>query len=115
LYYTQRVGRDFVEKNLNNISASFQRAVIEVLVKKTLHAAESFSIESVSVTGGVAANSQLREEFFKEGKSRNLRIYFPPLDFCTDNGAMIALAGGYRLERGECSGLDLTAVPNLKL
>ncbi|WP_438801667.1 Kae1-like domain-containing protein, partial [Enterobacter cloacae] len=69
----------------------------EVLVKKTLRAAREHGLKRIVVAGGVGANRQLREGLNAEGKKRGLRVYYPDLQFCTDNGAMIAFAGAMRL------------------
>ena len=83
------------EDNLKkeDIACSFQEASTEVLVKKALLAVEEFKVKNVVVAGGVSANKRLREKFKKVAKSKNLNIYFPPLNLCTDNGLMVAYTG----------------------
>lgn len=98
-----------------DIVASFQEAVVEVLVEKTIRACRTSSVGRIFVTGGVAANNRLRERFFERGKEEGLEVMVPEPHFCTDNGVMIAVAAYHRLKEGERAPLDLTAVPNLSL
>lgn len=83
---------------LQDLLASFQEAVVEVLVKKTIKAAEMYQVKHVAVVGGVAANSRLREKFREEAACRKLTLHIPPPRYCTDNAVMIA-AAGYRVWR----------------
>jgi N6-L-threonylcarbamoyladenine synthase len=81
-----------------DICASFQEAVVEVLVKKTLDAAKTHKLHSVVVGGGVAANSRLRAAFQAAAREAGLQLFLPDLSFCTDNAAMIAAAGYFKLK-----------------
>jgi N6-L-threonylcarbamoyladenine synthase len=105
---------EFIAAHRADIAASFQEAVADILVRKTLMAAENLQINQISVTGGVARNKRLRE-LFNERKSEKHEIFFPSPELCTDNGAMVAAAGSFHLERGEFSDLDHNAVPYLEL
>jgi N6-L-threonylcarbamoyladenine synthase len=102
-------------QDLADLCASFQASVVEVLVRKTRAAARRERIEHVQVCGGVAANSALRAEMIAAGSADGFAVYIPPPKRCTDNAAMIAAAGAVRLARGERSGYDLVADPNLPL
>ncbi|MEO6775686.1 MAG: tRNA (adenosine(37)-N6)-threonylcarbamoyltransferase complex transferase subunit TsaD [Kofleriaceae bacterium] len=98
-----------------DLCASYQAAIIEVLVRKTRRAARRLDLHHVQVCGGVAANSGLRAAMIAAGAADGFRVYIPPPARCTDNAAMIAAAGHYHLIRGERAGLDLDASPNAPL
>jgi N6-L-threonylcarbamoyladenine synthase len=98
-----------------DLAASFQEAVVEILAAKAFQAVEQMQVKSLLVAGGVAANSALRRKLETVGQEKEIKVYYPSLLLCTDNGAMIGAAGYHRFIRGERAGLDLNAVPNLKL
>ncbi len=100
---------------LADIAASFQEAVVDVLVSKTMRAATERGVRAVSVTGGVSANRRLRAAFRAAAERRGLQVYFPSLALCTDNGAMVAAAGYAHLARGERADLELDVVPSAPL
>jgi N6-L-threonylcarbamoyladenine synthase len=102
------------EKTLGLI-ASFQRTVVDDLKRKTFQAAEALGADSVLVSGGVAANRELRERFAAEAQRRGLPIAFPSLALSTDNAAMIAAAAWPRFQAGNFAPLDLTADASLSL
>lgn len=93
-------------------AASFQEAVTDVLVKKTLSAAREYGARNILLAGGVAANKKLREKFQSESP---MPVIFPELVNCTDNAAMVAACGYLHLKRGEKAGLELDAIPDLSL
>jgi N6-L-threonylcarbamoyladenine synthase len=96
-----------------DVAASFQSAVTDVLVKNTITACERTGVNTVTLAGGVAANRELRKKLREEAEARGLSTVFPDPVLCTDNAAMIACAAFYRYMRGEREGLDLNAVPGL--
>ncbi len=100
---------------LPDIAASFQEALVEVAVRKTVAAAAAHDVEQVLLAGGVAANSRLRGAMADACDRANLRLLAPTPALCTDNGAMIAAAGWNRLIKGERSASDLAADPGLAL
>jgi N6-L-threonylcarbamoyladenine synthase len=98
-----------------DLVASFQRAVVDFLVSRTLNAAERCGVGSVLVSGGVAANSELRGDFEAQAPRRGFEVYFPSRTLSTDNAAMIAAAGHVRFLSGDYADATLNAEPNLKL
>lgn len=99
-----------------DIAASFQRAVVDVLTEKTIHAAKISGSEKVCLAGGVASNSLLRSEMAKKAKSEKIEVYYPPLRLCTDNAVMISSAGYFKYKyTGETAGNDLNAYPALSI
>ncbi|TCO76423.1 tRNA (adenosine(37)-N6)-threonylcarbamoyltransferase complex transferase subunit TsaD [Marinisporobacter balticus] len=100
---------------VEDVAASFQAAVIEVLVNKTIKAAKLKAVDTIVVAGGVAANSQLREVLKEEGEKEGFCIKYPSTKLCTDNAAMIGCAAYYNYLNGLISDLYLNAIPNLKL
>lgn len=98
-----------------DVAASFQKAVIEVLVEHSLKATKEHGIEQFAIAGGVASNSSLRAAFEAECEKQKIKFYHPSPKLCTDNAAMIASAGYYEYIKGYRSGYDLNAVPNLQI
>lgn len=98
-----------------DIAASFQKAVVDVLVEKAMHAVEEFGTYTFAIAGGVAANSALRAGMEAACKERGIRFCYPSPILCTDNAAMIGAAAYYEYLAGTRHGWDLNAVPNLKL
>lgn len=98
-----------------NIAASFQKAVVDVLVDHSMHAVKKFGMDKFAIAGGVASNSTLRAAFEDACKKQNIEFYHPSPIYCTDNAAMIGAAAYYEYLAGTRHGYDLNAVPNLKL
>lgn len=101
--------------NLPDTCASFQQAVVDVLVNNTLQAARQKGVSRVALAGGVAANSQLRSSMKSAVEKAGMEMFYPMPVLCTDNAAMIASAAYFEFKRGHVSGLDLNAVPGLML
>lgn len=103
-------GGDFQDSELPDIVASYQEAIVDTLVEKTIKAAQENHIPQIVVCGGVAANSSLRERFARETALKQMELFIPPTILCTDNAAMIAARGEMMLKNGSRSGMDLNAV-----
>ncbi len=104
-----------VEINRADVAASFQKAVCDVLVEHAMIAVKESGLNKFAIAGGVASNSALRAAFEKACAERQIEFYHPSPIFCTDNAAMIGAAAYYEFIAGKRDGLDLNAVPNLKL
>ena len=98
-----------------DVAASFQQAVVDVLVSHSMTALSEYGFDKFAIAGGVASNSHLRDAFVKACEEKGIKFYKPSPIFCTDNAAMIGVAGYYEYMKGMRSGWDLNAVPNLKL
>lgn len=105
-------GEDIV---VEDVAASFQAAVIEVLVKKAIRLAKEKKLDKIVVSGGVAANSGLRNLLEAEAKKEAIEVYYPSIVLCTDNAAMIGSSAYYNYRAGKTSNYNLRAVPNLGL
>lgn len=101
--------------NTADVAASFQKAVIDVLVEHSMNAVRKYSCQKFAIAGGVASNSALREAFEKACQKEAATFYHPSPVYCTDNAAMIGAAAYYEYQKGVRHGFDLNAVPNLKL
>lgn len=113
--YAHRARQRGVVVEKENLAASFQQAVVDVLVDKTMMAVEKYQIRVVMLAGGVAANSALRRQLAERAGDEGIRMIYPPPVLCTDNAAMVACAGYYKYLREDFAPLTLNAVPNLKL
>ncbi len=98
-----------------DVAASFQQSVVEVLVEHSMHAVKEYGFHKFAIAGGVASNSSLRTAMELRCKKDGILFYYPSPILCTDNAAMIGAAGYYEFMKGNRSGMDLNAVPNLKL
>ncbi len=115
LNYLNECGMKGIEVVPADLAASFQRAVVEVLVDHTMRAAEEFDEKMVAIAGGVASNGALREAMRAACEERGIRFCHPSPLLCTDNAAMIGAAAYYEYLDGTRHGWDLNAVPNLRL
>ncbi len=109
----QKLPKPLSEQDKADISASFQEAIAQILWLKVERALNETSIKNLIVTGGVAANSRLRSLFRENCEKNSINLYIPSVKFCTDNAAMIAMAGYYRFARGESSDFSLNALSKL--
>jgi len=111
-----RVVRKLEEDNqplpIEDLAASFQAAVVDILFSKTMDAARKYQVREIVVAGGVSANKALRETFQNQSE---FKIHIPPLSLCTDNAVMIAAAGYFHFIRGDRSALDMDVLPNWPL
>ncbi len=105
-------GENLPPQTVADLAASFQRALVDALVEKTVRAAEEIGISEICVCGGVSANAVLRQTMRERAP---VPVSVPPIYLCTDNAAMIAAAGHYRFVAGERVGLDMDVIPNLRL
>lgn len=104
---------NFMEENKEDICASFQKALIDILMDKLIKAAKQTGIKEITIGGGVSANSGLRERIVKEGEKRGWNTFLPEFRFTTDNAAMIAIAGYYHYLNGDRTSLDVAPEPRL--
>ena len=104
-----------IEVNKADVAASFQQAVTDVLVDNSIRAAKAYNCDSLALAGGVASNTHLREAMAEACKKNKLTFCHPSSIFCTDNAAMIGVAGYHAYMSGTRHGWDLNAVPNLKI
>lgn len=112
LRIVRKIEEDHQALPVNDLAASFQEAVVDVLLEKTLRAAEEFSASEILIAGGVSANRALREAFQLKSP---VKVNIPHISLCTDNAAMIATAGYYRFVHGVRDSLDMDAFPNWRL
>jgi N6-L-threonylcarbamoyladenine synthase len=113
--YLRRLEAAGDEPDLADVAASFQEAIVDVQVVKTLRAAADEGLEQVVLAGGVAANTRLRERFQQACEEQGLRLLVPSIPLCTDNGAMVAASGANVLAAGRVADLRLAVDPNLPL
>jgi N6-L-threonylcarbamoyladenine synthase len=111
LYFLQKQQQgnpDFVRENLQDICASVQYTIIEMLLKKFRKAAKDLGVKHIGIAGGVSANSGLRRAVEDWGQQSGLHVYIPEFQYCTDNAAMIAITAHYKMQAGQFAGLDTT-------
>jgi len=115
LYLVRENGLDWARHHLADLCASYQEAIVDMLQDTAFRLLREEGWQQLVLAGGVAANSRLREVFSGEALRQNGRVYFPSLEYCTDNAAMIARTGAEMLKRGQTSPLSISALPNLSL
>ncbi len=110
LTYTKKRETPIAPEEIPDIVASYQEAIVDVLVEKTTRAADERGVHRIAVVGGVAANSRLRQKMQEAGREKGIDVFIPPIVLCTDNAAMIAVVGDHLLEQGRRDDYDLNAV-----
>lgn len=113
LYFIQKQEKEnpnFVEENMNDLCASIQKTILDILFKKLIKAAKEQNIKSIAIAGGVSANSGLRTRLEEEAKKRQWKTFIPKFEYCTDNAAMIAITGRYHYLRGEFADQSIAVV-----
>jgi len=115
LYYIRKLEPREREAQIKDIAASFQAALVEVLVTKAIAAAQDYGVQSIALAGGVASNLYLRDFIRLKIEKTSLRLFIPSPVYCTDNAAMISRAGYFYLNNGASSPLNLSPKPSLKL
>lgn len=116
LYFLQKMMKSnpkFVEENLHDLCASVQQAIVDILMDKLEIAAEQCAIKHVALAGGVSANSALRARLEQTGQEKGWKTYIPKLSYCTDNAAMIAMAGWFKLQEDVLASLEVGSDPRL--
>ena len=108
----EKMNQEEEEFKTEDLVASFQEAVVETLVEKTISAAKKHNLNQISVVGGVSANSRLRDLFRERLGKSGIKVYFPSLSLTTDNAAMIACLGFYKYQNHELGKLDLEVYSN---
>lgn len=103
--------------NTEDLAASFQEKVVDILLKKTMKAVEEKQVRSIILAGGVAANSHLRKKMKEEALNKDIKVYYPSMEFCTDNAAMIAMGAYYKLKysKNKFADLKLNGIASLDI
>ena len=116
LYKVKEMNKSKVNKDINNLAASYQEAIVDALIDKLYRVLEIHPIKNIYIAGGVAANIRFREKVdFIKDEFKDIDIQFPPIKYCTDNAAMIGLISYYQILENKISDLDLIPNPNLSL
>ena len=110
-----RIDKNFIKNNLNDICASFQKVIVEILMDKLVMASKQTGIKTIVICGGVSANSEVRDKLKQNGEKFRWRIHIPKISYTTDNAAMIAITGQLKFESEVFSNLEISANPRLKI
>ena len=114
LYFLQaqtKLNPDFIKDNLNDLCASIQKTIVDILLKKLKHAVIENNVKEIALAGGVSANSELRRRFEELGMANGWQVHIPRFEYCTDNAAMIAIVAHYKYLRNEFCSPDIEPVP----
>ena len=106
---------NFIEQNLNDICASVEKRIATILLNKLAKAAQAYDIKDIALAGGVSANTGLRQGLLAMGEKNNWRCFIPKMEYCTDNAAMIAIAGYYKYLKGEFTGQQVAPLARMPL
>ncbi|MFZ6052253.1 tRNA (adenosine(37)-N6)-threonylcarbamoyltransferase complex transferase subunit TsaD [Halocola ammonii] len=106
---------NFLEENLNDICASYQQAIVTFLLQKLKRAARETGVKNICLAGGVSANSNLRNQLTELGESQGWKVFIPRFEYCTDNAAMIGIAGYFKYLKGEFASQDITPAARLSI
>jgi len=109
LYFLQKQEAGFIEANLNDLCASVQYTIVEILLKKLKKAIQQTGIKEICIAGGVSANSGLRQGILELGEKASCKVYLPNFQYCTDNAAMIAITAHYKYLAGAFENLSVSA------
>ncbi|MCP9767269.1 tRNA (adenosine(37)-N6)-threonylcarbamoyltransferase complex transferase subunit TsaD [Lacihabitans sp. LS3-19] len=115
LYFIQKHGQEFVQENIKDICASYQKTLILTLVRKIKKAAKELKIKEIAIAGGVSANIGLREALKLEAEKQRWNLYIPDFQYCTDNAAMIAMAAHYKFLASEFADQKVSPLPRFQL
>lgn len=115
LYTCNKMNKIQLNNEIHNLAASYQSAIINTLIDRLEKAIEETGISIITISGGVAANKSLRKNVINLEQKYNINVYFPPMEYCTDNAAMIALTGYNRFKQNEKSLMELVPNPNLSM
>lgn len=115
LYFIQNKGEEFVKENLADICASYQSALLKMLINKLKKAAKLHQVKEIAIAGGVSANSGLRKALTAEAEKQRWKIYIPDFQYCTDNAGMIAIAAHYKYLNSDFTGQEVSPMPRLKI
>lgn len=110
-----KLNPSFIEENLDDLCASIQSTIIEILLKKIKKASKELSINEIAIAGGVSANSGLRTALITTGKELNWNVYIPKFEYCTDNAAMIAITGQFMYQKKLFAHQGISATARLKM
>lgn len=118
LYFTQKQQKEnpnFIEENLNDLCASVQETIVDILLKKLDKAAKKYQINDIAISGGVSANSSLRKRFQEMGSRKGWNTFIPKFEYCTDNAGMIAIIGHHKYLKGDFAPQSIGPTPRYEL